>query len=241
MKEENRTIENYRQYFTKEYMMGPNSLRLLAELLDRNPEAVNGGRVMDLGCGEALTSVFLANETNAETVYAVDLWISATDNWKRICENRLEEKMIPIHADALELPFAQEYFDTIVSVDSYHYFGCGDGIFAEKILPFVKKDGYVLICIPGIKREPEGEEIGLMQKWAEEDTAMFHTVEWWKKHLEKGCEDQISVEAYEADCFEKAWQEWIESGNEYGVRDAEFLNRGLRDLLNFVMLVVKRR
>ena len=31
------TIENYREFFTKEYLMGPNSLRLLDEMLRKYP------------------------------------------------------------------------------------------------------------------------------------------------------------------------------------------------------------
>ena len=90
-----------------------------------------GARVLDLGCGAALSSLFLANETQADCVWALDLWVSPTDNLQRIRENPLEHKIIPIHGDALALPFAHEYFDTIVSVDTYHYFGCEDNIFAE--------------------------------------------------------------------------------------------------------------
>ena len=73
-------IEKYRKYFTKEYLMGPNSFRLLDELIRRSPENVNFGRTLDLGCGYALTSLFIANETDAEHVYAFDLWISASEN-----------------------------------------------------------------------------------------------------------------------------------------------------------------
>jgi len=31
-------IEKYRKYFTKDYLMGPNSFRLLNELIEREPE-----------------------------------------------------------------------------------------------------------------------------------------------------------------------------------------------------------
>ena len=77
-------LDHYRQYFTKEYLMGPNSFRLLEELLRRNPFETRFDRTLDLGCGMALTSVFLANETPAKSVYAFDLWVNATDNLKRI-------------------------------------------------------------------------------------------------------------------------------------------------------------
>ena len=133
-----RNIEKYAKYFTKEYMMGPNALRLLDEIVTEHSSAVSKGNVLDLGCGAALSSLYLANETTADKIWALDLWVSATDNWKRIKENGLEDKIIPIHGDALAMPFAHEYFDAIVSVDTYHYFGCEDNVFSEKILPFLK-------------------------------------------------------------------------------------------------------
>ena len=59
---------------------GAESFRLLDELLRRSPAGVSFDRTLDLGCGMALTSVFLANETPAKQVCAFDLWVSATDN-----------------------------------------------------------------------------------------------------------------------------------------------------------------
>ena len=149
--------EHYKQYFTKDYLMGPNSFRLLDELIRRNPYEARYDRTLDLGCGMALTSVFLAKETPAKSVYAFDLWVSATDNLKRIRDLSLEDRIVPIHGDALEMPFAQDWFDTIVSVDSYHYFGAKKGVFAERILPFVRKGGQVMIAVPGLKEEPQDE------------------------------------------------------------------------------------
>ena len=52
-------MENYKQYFTKEYLMGPNSLRLLGEIITDNPQAIQSGNVLDLGCGAALSSILL--------------------------------------------------------------------------------------------------------------------------------------------------------------------------------------
>ena len=52
------SVEKYRQYFTKEYLMGPNSFRLLDELIRRKPSDARFHRTLDLGCGFALTSIF---------------------------------------------------------------------------------------------------------------------------------------------------------------------------------------
>ena len=41
--------------------------------------------------------------------------------------------------------------------------------------------------------------------------------------------------------FDLVWQGWFDSGHEYGIRDEEFLKRGLKDILNFVMIAVKRK
>jgi len=38
----------------------------------------------------------------------------------------------------------------------------------------------------------------------------------------------------------KSWQEWFESGHEYGARDKEFLDRGLYDILNFLLIYVRK-
>lgn len=232
--------ENYREYFTAEYMMGPNSLRLLDELADGEPALEGCGRVLDLGCGMALTSAYLARETGAATVFAADLWIAASDNLRRIREWGLEDRIIPLHADALALPFADDYFDAIVSVDAFHYFGCADGVFAEKLLPLLRVGGSALICIPGIKQEPAGELAALMDEWAEEDAASFHTAAWWKEHIALGCEDAVEVEVREAACADLAWEEWFASGHEFAARDREFLARGLGELLCFVIIKATR-
>jgi cyclopropane fatty-acyl-phospholipid synthase-like methyltransferase len=64
--------------------MGPNVLWLTEALCQVMP-LEPGMRVLDLGCGKALSSIFLAKEYDVQ-VWATDLWIAATDNWARIRE-----------------------------------------------------------------------------------------------------------------------------------------------------------
>ena len=235
-------IEKYNKYFTKEYLMGPNSFRLLDELIRRSPESACFDRTLDLGCGFALTSLFIANETEAKHVYAFDLWVPATENYLRIQEQGLEDKIIPIHGDAMDMPFAQDYFDTIISVDAYHYFGCKEGIFTDKILPYVKNGGFVMIAVPGLKEQPQGELKQLFETWAEgDDSELFKTAAWWEKLLKDECKDRCSIEVKEAECFDVAWQEWFASGHEYGKRDQSFLEQGLYDILNFLLIYVRKK
>src|SRR5271170_1858967 len=74
---------------------GANALWLtewLCELLDLRP----GMRVLDLGCGRAMSSIFLHREFGVE-VWAADLWFSASENLQRIRDAGAESGVFPIH------------------------------------------------------------------------------------------------------------------------------------------------
>ena len=73
----------------------------LAEALDLRP----GMRVLDLGCGRAVSSIFLRREFGVQ-VWATDLWFSASENLLRIQDAGVEDGVFPVHADARSLPFA---------------------------------------------------------------------------------------------------------------------------------------
>src|SRR5688500_203928 len=97
--------------------MRPNALWMtewLCSAMDVRP----GMRVLDLGCGRGLSSIFLAKEYGVQ-VWATDLWTNATDNLGRIQDAEVAHTVFPMHADARSLPYAEAYFDTIVCVDAY--------------------------------------------------------------------------------------------------------------------------
>lgn len=229
---------NYTEFFTKEHLMGPNSLKLLDELLVNAPDAVGDGYVLDLGCGTAITSLFLARETQAEKVFATDLWVSAGDNWRRARAWGAAEKLIPIHADATDLPYGEGFFQSIVSVDAYHYFGGTEGFFAEKILPLLAPGGHMLLAMPGVKEEGV-QSSSLMQEWAGDEASLFHSAEWWKQHILKGTQG-VTVRAYESARYDEVWADWFATGHEYALQDKAFMERGGRALMNFVMLEIQK-
>lgn len=70
-----------------ENQMGPNALWLLEWLAPAlGLDALRPcARVLDLGCGRAMTSIFLAREFHAQ-VTAADLWVKPDDNARRIAE-----------------------------------------------------------------------------------------------------------------------------------------------------------
>lgn len=229
--------DNYKEFFTKEHLMGPNSLKLLDELLENAPDAVKDGYVLDLGCGTGITSLFLARETEAEKVFATDLWVAAGDNWRRAQEWDAAEKLIPIHADATDLPYAEGFFRSIVSVDAYHYFGGGEGFFAQKILPLLAPGGTVLLAMPGVKEEGV-QDSSLMREWAGDEASLFHSAAWWKQHILRDA--PVAVRAYESARYDEAWQDWFATGHEYALQDKDFMERGGWEMMNFVMLEIHK-
>ena len=189
--------DNYKDLFSKEYLMGPNSMRLLDELIEKYPIDRNL-KIMDLGCGKGITSFFLSKEFNAN-VYATDLWCSATDNYEQFKKWGIDNNVVPIHADAHDLPYANNYFDLITTIDSFHYFSTEPEFFESKILPLVKSGGYVYIAMPGLKKEIHGKEDNLVLEWLgaeESEYELFHSIDWWKNHLNRSDLYEI-VDAFE--------------------------------------------
>src|SRR5438093_7695427 len=107
-----------------ENAMGPNPV-WLAEALSQVMELQSGMRVMDLGCGHASSAIFLAHEFQLQ-VWATDWWISASDNWQRVCAAKMQQRVFPIQAEAHALPLAHQFFDALVSFDASHSFGTDD-------------------------------------------------------------------------------------------------------------------
>ena len=78
--------KKYAEYISAETLMGPSSVLILKELLERHPQTFAAEQtVLDLGCGKGLTSLVLAKETGAR-VFANDLWISAEENAQRFAD-----------------------------------------------------------------------------------------------------------------------------------------------------------
>ena len=107
----------YDQGWMLDNQMGPNALWLCEWLCESLP-LTPGMRVLDLGCGRAMTSVFLAREYGAR-VWAADLWMSPDNNWKRLLEAKVGADVCPMRVEAHALPFAQGFFDAVVSVGWY--------------------------------------------------------------------------------------------------------------------------
>jgi SAM-dependent methyltransferase len=182
---------------------GANSL-WLTEWLTTALDLRAGMRVLDLGCGRAASSIFLRREFGVQ-VWATDLWFSASENFERIRDAGAEDGVFPIHADARSLPFANEFFDAIVSIDSYFYFGTDD-LYLNYLARFVKPAGPIGIAGAGLVREVEGSVPEHLRAWWTQDVWCLHSADWWRRHWERTGLMDIEV----ADTMPDGWRRWLD-------------------------------
>lgn len=67
----------------------------------------------------------------------------------------IDDGVFPIHADARSLPFATEFFDAVVSIDSFVYYGTDD-LYLNYLARFLKPRGVLGIAGAGLMQEIEG-------------------------------------------------------------------------------------
>lgn len=213
-----------------ERLMGPDCSIIVRELLyGYNND--NKIRILDLGCGKGLTSIIIAEKYKNAIIYAADLWVEATDNYKFFKEQGYENRIIPLNTSAENLPFAYHYFDMIVSVDAYHYFGTDKLFFKEKIKPYLKDNGLNFIAVPGMKDDYKKVPKDLEGFISDEDFRFFKSINYWEKLLIK---DLKEIKVQEMKCFNEAWDSWLATDNPYAVEDIELLKADNGKFLNLI-------
>lgn len=174
----------YNKQWIKENSLGENvlyNLECLCEIMDFKSDM----KILDLGCGRAISSIFLSKEFNVK-VWAIDQNVSVTENFRRIKEMQCESSVFPLRLNARDLPFPKNFFDAIIVIDAYMYFGADDG-FTPYITQFLKTNGslgIVDICfdkeINNFNEVPEFLKEDYQDKWSS-----VHSLEWWKMLWEK--------------------------------------------------------
>jgi len=172
----------------------------LAEAIELRP----GMRVLDLGCGRAMSSIFLHREFGAR-VWALDLWHSPSENLQRIRDAGAEDAVFPLRADARSLPFAAEFFDVIVSIDAFVYFGTDDLYLTDRAR-VVKPGGVVGIAGAGLTREIDGPVPGHLREWWEPSHWCLHSADWWRRHWQRTGILDVEI----ADTMSDGWRLWLD-------------------------------
>ncbi|MCU0255981.1 MAG: methyltransferase domain-containing protein [Vicinamibacterales bacterium] len=231
-----------------DHQMGPNAVWLAEWLCAKLPLAP-GMRVLDLGCGKAMTSVFLAREFGVQ-VHALDLWMSPDHNFRRAQAAGVGHLVCPVKGEAHALPFAQGYFDAVVSIDAYQYFGTDD-LYLDYLAGFVRPGGWLGVAAVGLARPLEGgvppAHLTRPQSngkvfW-EPGCRCFKTPGWWRE-LWAG---SPMVEGVEVDLMPEGCRHWRDferaielSGKGFFPSDAEALEEDADRTLAFVRLVARR-
>lgn len=237
----------YNPRWVLENLMGPNVL-WLTEALSQHMDLQPGMRVLDMGCGKAASSIFLAQEFGVQ-VWATDLWIGATENLQHIQEAGMADRVFPLHAEAHTLPFAEGFFDALVSMDSYHYFGTAD-LYLDYYSRFVKEGGQIGIVAPGLQHEfTDGPPPHLLPYW-QGDFNCWHSPTWWCSHWQKSGK----VDKVYADLLSDGWKQWLlwtetcmeydyvaEQFREWVPREIEMLRTDAGRNLGFSRLVAHRK
>lgn len=231
-----------KKYETPYYMakiMGPIPVKLEEELL-KDHKIPQNAVVCDLGSGQGLTSVFLAKEYGFK-VYAADLWSVPEENRKFFqSEGLTDEQITPVKADATALPFPHNFFDAVVTTDSYNYFGRDTSYIDDKLLPFVKSGGYIYISIPGMKKDCHNNlPKELLLSWTPEQLDYMQDTAYWRKTV-GACKGAEVIEVSEMESNDEVWQDWLKQDNEYAVGDRKSMDAGAGKYLNFIKIVLKK-
>jgi cyclopropane fatty-acyl-phospholipid synthase-like methyltransferase len=176
--------KKYDPKWIRENALGENALCQVESLSGHLPLRA-GMRVLDLGCGKATSSIFLAREFGVEA-WAADGATSPTENRKRAIEMGCEASVFPLRVDAHNLPFAKEFFDAVIAIDSFLYFGTDDR-YLSYLAQFIKPGGFIGLVdlaftreLRSIEEAPEYLRPQYAKHWS-----YVHSVEWWKLHWEK--------------------------------------------------------
>lgn len=168
----------YDEQWVRKNSLGENvlyNLESLCDVLELKP----GMKVLDLGCGKAVSAIFLAKEFGVK-VWAVDSVTDPTTNLKRIKELGCEESVMPLKLDARKLPFSAEFFDVIIAVDSFMYYGT-DFEFTNYITGFLKSGGQIGMVDICFGREDLTKTSNNGNDLINHENANFvHSLEWWR-------------------------------------------------------------
>src|SRR5436309_456733 len=123
---------------------------------------------------------------------------------KRIRDAGVEDGVFPIQADARLLPLAAEFFDAIVCIDSFFYYGTDD-LYLNYLARFVKPGGPVGIAGAGFMREIDGPVPAHLAAWWAQDLPYYlHSAAWWRRHWDRTGILDVAV----ADTLPDGWRFW---------------------------------
>jgi len=119
----NTNFMNY-GYWTKDTnTLAEASIKLVEKLIDKNKKKFDqANKILDIGCGRGMQDVIFTKYTNAD-IYAIDINPNNIKECNKLAKkHKIQDKLNYITADACNLPFDNDSFDVVVSLESaFHY------------------------------------------------------------------------------------------------------------------------
>lgn len=121
------------------------------------------------------------------------------------------------------------------------YFERDESFLDDKLLPFVKRWGYIYIVVPGMKKDcHENIPKELLLSWTPEQLDYIHDVEYWRNIVLKSKQSEI-ISIYEMKNNEECWNDWIKCDNDYSRNDRKAIEAGACKYLNFIAIVLRKK
>lgn len=197
----------------------------IADILELKP----GMRVLELGSGRCVNSCFFAKHYGVNII-AVDLNADPSQNWEVAIDKGVDKNVLPLKCDARQLPFPEDYFDAIICMNAYFYFGTDD-LYLPYLSKHLKKGGNICVVSPCYSDEIEEftPEYMLFDYPNFLESNLIHSPKWWEKHFNKVHNIRVLF------CQEhKLGREiWLDS-----IR-WQLQNRDLQDLMRNVEMLLK--
>jgi ubiquinone/menaquinone biosynthesis C-methylase UbiE len=222
--------------------MGPHPLWQLEDLM-AEIELRPGMHVLDLGSGRGATSVFLAREFGVE-VAACDLWVPVEEAKKVFEASGVADRVVAVNADVRELPFSDEEFDAIISVDAFEYFGT-DVHLLPALLRVLKPGGPIGMSTPALRVDPyEGPVPADIWEAFGYEVAAWHSPAWWQRHWEmSGLVEDVRARWQEGG--RDNWLCWQRANRVCEGEDPDvvidILERDVDELLGFTLISARKR
>jgi cyclopropane fatty-acyl-phospholipid synthase-like methyltransferase len=170
-------------------------------------------------------------------------------NWRRAVEAGVSGLLCPIKTEAHALPFAQGFFDAVLSVDAFQYFGT-DELYIDYLSRFVKPSGTLGVVVVGLTKELGPEPPACLTEpqkngkvfW-EASCRSFKAREFWHGLWSRSpMVVDVKVEAQQ-----DGWRHWRDfeqaieaAGKGAFPTDAEALDRDRGETLCFLRLTARR-
>ena len=239
--------DTYDQSLVRSSIMGPNPLLLCEELLD-DAASIGcalepGSLVLDLGSGSGITSCMLAAHWGTR-VTAADLWGDPTGVMGLVRSLGLSgADVMPVRADACDLPFADGFFDAVTCIDAYSYFGRDERYLGERLLPLVRPGGLIYLAISGLACDVA--DFGgalpaeLACSWTAEQLEYLWSRGRWERLLAQT--PGVRVERIcDMRSNDEAWRDWLACDNPYAVGDRAAIEAGALRWLTFTEAILRK-